>query len=43
VATAAQCLSGQHLVGWVIESLAGGEQARKVLKSAAALDDISVT
>lgn len=43
VATAAQCLSGQHLVGWIIESLVGVEQAGNVLKSAAALDDIRVT
>lgn len=42
VATAAQCLSGQHLVGWVIESLAGGEQKEKVLKSAAPLDVVEV-
>jgi transcriptional regulator GlxA family with amidase domain len=43
VATAAQCLSGQHLAGWVIESLAGAEQRERALKSAAALDDIEVS
>lgn len=43
VATAAQCLSGQHLVGWVIESLAGSEQREKVLRSAAPLDSVRVS
>ncbi len=42
VATAAQCLSGQHLAGWVIENLAGPEQSRKALSSVARLDDLSV-
>lgn len=43
VATAAQCLSGQHLAGWVIESLAGGEERERALKSVAALDDVEVS
>lgn len=43
IATAAQCLSGQHLAGWVIERLAGAEQRERALKSAAALDDIEVS
>jgi transcriptional regulator GlxA family with amidase domain len=43
VATAAQCLSGQHLVGWVVESLAGAEQKEKVLRSAAPLDAVEVS
>ncbi len=43
VATAAQCLSGQYLVGWVVESLAGPAQREKVLRSAAALDAIEVS
>ena len=42
VATAAQCLAGQHLVGWVVESLAGREQRDKVLRSAAPLDAVDV-
>lgn len=43
VATAAQCLSGQHLAGWVIESLAGAEQREKAIRSAAPLDDVEVS
>jgi transcriptional regulator GlxA family with amidase domain len=43
VATAAQCLAGQQLVGWVVENLAGVEQREKVLRSAAALDTIEVS
>jgi putative intracellular protease/amidase len=43
VATAAQCLAGQQLVGWVVESLAGAEQREKVLRSAAPLDAIEVS
>lgn len=43
VATAAQCLSGQHLAGWVIESLAGAAQRRRALESVAPLDDIEVS
>ena len=43
VATAAQCLSGQYLVGWVIEALAGPGQREKVLRSAAPLDAVEVS
>jgi transcriptional regulator GlxA family with amidase domain len=43
VATAAQCLSGQYLAGWVIENLAGMEQKEKALNSIAPLDVIRVT
>ena len=42
IATAAQCLAGQYLAGWVIENLAGIEQKDKALKSVALLDDIEV-
>ena len=42
VATAAQCLAGQHLAGWVIETLAGAEQKEKALKSVAPLDALNV-
>lgn len=42
VATAAQCLAGQHLAGWVIETLAGAEQREKALKSIAPLDALGV-
>ena len=41
IATAAQCLSGQYLAGWVIETLAGVEQKNKALQSVAPLDDIN--
>ena len=37
VATAAQCLAGQYLAGWVIERLAGVEQSEKALASVAPL------
>ncbi len=43
IATAAQCLSGKFLVGWVIENLAGVEAKEKALKSAESLDDIEVS
>src|SRR5262245_36370869 len=43
VATAAQCLSGQYLAGWVIETLAGVEQKEKALKSVAPLDLVQIT
>lgn len=43
VATAAQCLSGRYLAGWVIESLAGADEREKALKSVASLDDIEVS
>lgn len=42
VATAAQCLAGQHLAGWVIETLAGPAQREKALKSVAPLDTLNV-
>ncbi|HEX8338825.1 MAG TPA: DJ-1/PfpI family protein [Pyrinomonadaceae bacterium] len=42
VATAAQCLAGQHLAGWVIETLAGAEQKERALKSVAPLDSLGV-
>ena len=42
VATAAQCLAGQHLAGWVIETLAGAEHKERALKSVAPLDTLSV-
>ncbi len=42
VATAAQCLSGKYLAGWVIETLAGVEQKDKALRSAESLDDINI-
>ena len=43
VATAAQCLAGQHLAGWVIESLAGREQSERALRSVAPLGSIKVS
>lgn len=43
VATAAQCLSGQLLAGWVIENLAGRAQMEKALSSVAPLDSIKVS
>ena len=43
LATAAQCLSGQYLAGWVIENLAGLEQKEKALKSVAPLDSVKVS
>jgi transcriptional regulator GlxA family with amidase domain len=42
VATAAQCLSGQYLAGWVIENLVGLEEKEKALKSIAPLDSVKV-
>jgi hypothetical protein len=42
VATAAQCLAGQHLAGWVIETLVGVEQREKALRSVAPLDTLKV-
>jgi transcriptional regulator GlxA family with amidase domain len=42
VATAAQCLAGQYLAGWVIENLAGAEQGAKALTSVAPLGSIKV-
>ncbi|HEV2800796.1 MAG TPA: DJ-1/PfpI family protein [Pyrinomonadaceae bacterium] len=43
VATAAQCLSGQYLAGWVIENLAGAEQRERALRSVAPLDAVQVS
>lgn len=43
VATAAQCLSGQYLAGWVIENLVGSEQKEKALRSVAPLDSIKIS
>ena len=43
IATAAQCLAGQYLAGWVIEALAGVEQKEKALRSVAVLDSIRVS
>jgi transcriptional regulator GlxA family with amidase domain len=37
VATAARCLAGQYLAGWVIEKLVGVEQRSKALESVAPL------
>jgi transcriptional regulator GlxA family with amidase domain len=42
VATAAQCLAGQHLAGWVIETLAGAGQRERALRSVAPLDTLGV-
>ncbi|HEX7313428.1 MAG TPA: DJ-1/PfpI family protein [Pyrinomonadaceae bacterium] len=42
VATAAQCLAGQHLAGWVIETLAGVGQKERALKSVAPLDTLTI-
>ncbi len=42
IATAAQCLAGQYLAGWVIEILVGVEQKDKALQSAAPLDEIKI-
>lgn len=39
VATAARCLAGRYLAGWVIESLAGSEESAKALASVAPLDE----
>ncbi len=43
VATAAQCIAGQYLAGWVIENLAGVEQREKALSSVAPLDGMTVS
>ena len=43
VATAAQCLSGQYLAGWVIENLVGHEQKERALKSVAPLETLKIT
>lgn len=41
-ATAAQCLSGKYLAGWVIESLISAEARDNALKSAESLDEIEI-
>lgn len=43
VATAAQCLSGKFLAGWVIENLAGADWRDKVLNSAESLDEMEIS
>jgi transcriptional regulator GlxA family with amidase domain len=43
VATAAQCLAGQYLAGWVIEKLAGVEPSQRALASVAPLGPTSVS
>ncbi|CAA9385610.1 MAG: Transcriptional regulator, AraC family [uncultured Pyrinomonadaceae bacterium] len=43
VATAAQCLSGKFLAGWIIETLVGAEAAAKALQSAEMLDDLTIS
>lgn len=42
IATAAQCLAGKNLAGWIIESLVGAEAKEKVLSSVEPLDNLSV-
>ena len=42
IATAAQCLSGKILAGWVIETLVGAEAREKALQSAEMLSEIEV-
>lgn len=42
VATAAQCLAGHNLVGWVIERLADIDEKKRVLESAAPLDNLKI-
>ena len=42
VATAAQCLSGQYLAGWVIETLVSVEQKERALNSVAPLEFVQV-
>lgn len=43
VATAAQCLSGKYLAGWVIESLVSREAKENALRSAESLDEIEIS
>lgn len=43
VATAAQCLSGKFLAGWIIETLVGAKAKEKALQSAEMLDEIKVS
>lgn len=42
IATAAQCLSGKFLAGWVIEKLVSLEAREKALNSTESLDDLEV-
>jgi transcriptional regulator GlxA family with amidase domain len=42
IATGAQCLSGQYLAGWIIETLVGTEQKNKALQSVAPLSEIKI-
>ena len=42
IATAAQCLAGKYLAGWVIETLVGAEAKEKALNSAESLDDLEI-
>lgn len=42
VATAAQCLSGKLLAGWVIEILAGAEAKEKALSAVESLDGMQI-
>ena len=42
VATAAQCLSGKFLAGWVIETLAGAAARDKALASVETLDELEI-
>jgi transcriptional regulator GlxA family with amidase domain len=43
IATAAQCLAGQNLVAWVIKRLIDSKESKRVLESAAALDELKIT
>ena len=43
IATAARCISGQYLAGWVIEKLIGAEEKTRALESVAPLDEVSVS
>jgi transcriptional regulator GlxA family with amidase domain len=42
IATAAQCLSGKFLAGWVIENLAGSEAKNKALDSVESLSELEI-
>ena len=42
IATAAQCLAGKYLAGWVIETLVSAEAKEKALNSAESLDDLEI-
>lgn len=43
VATAAQCLSGKFLAGWVIETLVGAKAKEDALQSVEMLDEVNVS